>query len=138
MASQFSISDVVLLQLSKKGHGLIVLKDSDHLLRRFGQIEILQLEAGSIAPTFLRNFSEEVWSVINGNAIFRLVDRRKASPSENKSDIIELDSGKPQTLLVPFGIEFSIEAIEDSTLVRITTHTDDADQDGPVDSIPTT
>ena len=44
--SKFSIPDVYCLDLTQEDNRLILLRDSDHLLRRFGQVEIRELKAG--------------------------------------------------------------------------------------------
>ena len=61
-----SIPDVYCFDLVQEGNHLVLLRDSDHLLRRFGQIEIRELRAGEKSQFVLRISADEIWSVTQG------------------------------------------------------------------------
>jgi dTDP-4-dehydrorhamnose 3,5-epimerase len=126
MASEFLIHDVHLLPLKSDGNRLVVLRDDDHLLRRFGQAEVRLLAAGSRTDFVIRAEADEVWAPLEGRAEFTLVDTRPGSPSENQSVIVVADAQTPQALLIPFGVAYSIVAESGARLLRIATHEDGA------------
>jgi mannose-6-phosphate isomerase-like protein (cupin superfamily) len=118
------IPDVFLLDLEREGERLVILKDTHHLLRRFGQVEYVELKAGEETPFALRVVADEIWSVIAGEVLLSLVDKRQGSPSENKSMQFKLSETRPQAVLVPFGVAFHFKAVKTSQLIRIATHED--------------
>lgn len=124
MNSPHSIPDVFLLDLMRVNDRLIVLRDEDLLLRRFGQVEIRKLVSGEITPFTFREVADEVWSVIKGKATLVLIDRRGGSPSKNQVMEVHLLGERPQAVLVPFGVAYAITALKNVHLVRITTHPD--------------
>ena len=138
MSEQIPIGDVCRLLIEFESDRLVVLRDEDHLLRRFGQVEIRRLSASTKTPFMLREAADEVWTSIEGIAEFALVDQRPGSPSENSSMLVELEAVNPQALLVPFGVAYSISCRQDCILLRLTTHSDGVhpgDQTIPVEKL---
>jgi dTDP-4-dehydrorhamnose 3,5-epimerase-like enzyme len=138
MSDQIPIGDVCQLLIEFEADRLVVLRDEDHLLRRFGQVEIRRFAANTKTPFMLREEADEVWASIEGVVEFALVDRRPGSPSENSSMLVELEAKNPQTLLVPFGVAYSISCRQDCILIRLTTHSDGVhpgDQTIPVETL---
>jgi dTDP-4-dehydrorhamnose 3,5-epimerase-like enzyme len=129
MTSKFLIRDVHLLLLKAENGRLVVLRDNDHLLRRFGQVEVCSLPAGSIMEFTVRAEADEVWAPVEGKAEFTLVDTRAGSPSENQSVTVVADARTPQALLVPFGVAYSIVSESGARLLRIATHADNVHAD---------
>ena len=126
MNIQNSIPDVFLFDVERKDGRFILLRDNDHLLRRFGQVEFRELRAGENTPFTLRVVADEIWSVIKGEANLSLIDRREGSPTKNHVMNLTLSGEKPQSVLVPFGVAFAFTAIEDAQMVRLATHQDQA------------
>ncbi len=124
MNTQNSIPDVFLFDVERKDGRFILLRDNDHLLRRFGQVEFRELRAGENTPFTLRVVADEIWSVIKGEASLSLMDRREGSPTKNHVMKLTLSGEEPQSVLVPFGIAFAFTAIEDAQMVRLATHQD--------------
>jgi len=124
--TQNSIPDVFLFDVESKDGRLILLRDDDHLLRRFGLLEFRELSSGENTPFTLRAVADEVWSVIKGEASLSLIDRREGSPTKNHVMKLTLSGEEPQSVLVPFGLAFSFTAIEDAQMVRLATHQDQA------------
>lgn len=103
---------------------VVVLKDQDHLLRRFGQLEVRRLAAGEQTPFTYRDQADEFWYVLEGNLSVTLVDKRVESPSEGKRMEIELSGDEESVLLVPFGVAYSLEGQTNAVLIRVATHAD--------------
>jgi|GEM_PF-2589791 len=124
MSSGFPISDLHLLPLRLDEGQLALLRRDDHLLRRFGQVEVRRFEAGVQSPFKLRAVADEVWVPLHGVAQFTLIDLRPSSPSENQSFQVALDAAQPQALLVPFGVACSIATQGGAELLCLATHAD--------------
>jgi len=122
--TQNSIPDVFLFEVERKDGRFILLRDNDHLLRRFGQAEFRELRAGENTPFTLRVVADEIWSVVIGQASLSLIDRREGSPTKNHVMKLTLSGEEPQSVLVPFGVAFAFTAIEDAQMVRLATHRD--------------
>ncbi|UCD99654.1 MAG: hypothetical protein JSV42_02680, partial [Chloroflexota bacterium] len=84
MIPSYAIPDVYVLDLERIEGRLVLLRDNDHLLRRFGQVEYINLEEGQETNFVLRVVADEIWSVIGGEVTLTLVDKRDDSPSGNK------------------------------------------------------
>ena len=123
MVTNLTISDAVMISLSKSEGKLSVLKESDHLLRRFGQVDVLFVEDGGMISVH-REAADEIWSVISGSAVFELEDRRDGSPTEGETDLIKMSDEAPRALLIPFGVAFQIASENQGVLIRISTHED--------------
>jgi hypothetical protein len=100
---------------------LPVLSYNDHLLRRFGYAETVQLEPGPRDTMKIREVADEVWALIYGKVRFIWHDLRSTSPTrEQKYDTV---CEEPTQVLVPFGVAFGIEALEEpALLLRLASH----------------
>lgn len=119
-----SIPDVYCLDLVQEGNQLVLLRDSDHLLRRFGQIEVRELKVGEISQFILRKAADEILSVTQGEVSLLLIDKRLDSPSENQTMKLSLSEDQLQAILIPFGVAYGYTAKKSAQLIRITTHVD--------------
>lgn len=127
MPTDIPIIDLYLKRLvPQQDSGLtawVPLRDDDHLLRRFGQVEVLRMDPDAGPLCRLRSVADETWALLVGSAEFRWRDSRAASPSNGKTFHLLLD--EPTLALVPFGVGFGVRAIEEGTLlVRISSHED--------------
>jgi mannose-6-phosphate isomerase-like protein (cupin superfamily) len=120
----YAIPDVYVLDLERVDGCLILLRDHDHLLRRFGQLEYRMLNEGEETPIALRSVADEIWSVITGEATLTMVDKRDGSPSENKKVQLSLSGKQPQAVLIPFGVAHYFSASKSTRLIRLATHAD--------------
>ena len=77
MISQHAIPDVYVLDLEQTDGRLVLLRDNDHLLRRFGQLDYRELKGGEETPVILRAVADEIWSVISGEVTLTLLDKRE-------------------------------------------------------------
>lgn len=119
------ISDAVIFERKIEKGDWVILRENDHLLRRFGQIDLIQLNADSHGLKYWRESADELWTVIRGEATFQLQDKRQESPSFERGTEVLLCDNHPQILLVPFGVECVISSRIDAQMIRVTTHQDD-------------
>jgi dTDP-4-dehydrorhamnose 3,5-epimerase-like enzyme len=121
------INDVIIHQVDrtelKSGHYLTILRETDPLLRRFGQCDLLILEKGE-KLVFSREQADEFWAVVDGQVSFTMEDTRSESPSFQQEQYEELTGETPRLIMVPFGVRCKVHAELPSTLVRLATHQD--------------
>lgn len=134
MPDLLAISDLVLFPLEREDARLTILRQSDHLLRRFGLLEIIDLAPDEAATFTLRAEADELWALLAGAAELTLVDHRPASPSRGERVQLMLDASDPQGVLIPFGVAHAFSAADPARLLRLSTHAEAHPQDrrGPV------
>lgn len=104
---------------------MVGLRDDDHLLRRFGQAEIISLRPGEVLELKVREVADEVWALFEGRVEFVWEDLRQGSPTLGCGH--RMTTGQPTRVLVPFGVRFTVLALDGpATLLRIATHADSA------------
>ncbi len=98
-----------------------VLKDSDHLLRRFGDCEVLRMGPEQEEVTRLRPVADELWCLLEGAVDLYIQDQRDDSPTKGIKE--KLTISVPTRVLIPFGVQFSWSNHEEqSLLIRLNTH----------------
>jgi hypothetical protein len=115
------ISDMVVLDLDWQGQKLTIIKETDQLLRRFGQMDMIKLNPKGRVEVF-RSVADEIWAPMLGRAAFQLEDQREESPSKGEIVQLEITADDPKAILVPFGVNCTIVSAEGATLLRIGTH----------------
>ena len=126
--NHFDIMDMVVLNLDWQNGILTVLQEENHLLRRFGQIDIVNLESGQIME-FMRRHADEIWVLLDGQASLQMKDQRTDSPSFEALVEIELNEKHPKAILVPFGVTSRVSANGTASFLRISTHQELPDSD---------
>lgn len=107
---------------------MTLLRNDDHLLRRFGALEGLRLEP-DVSFAVQRLIADEIWCLLEGSAAVRLEDRRRDSPT--MGIVEEHTVERPTRLLIPFGVAAEVRAGEGGAfLVRLMTH--DLEEDPPL------
>lgn len=102
---------------------------ADHLLRRFGLAEVVELQPDAAWGPQLRQIADEAWALIEGSAEFRWEDQREGSPT--KGNRHQLRCTEPTLVLAPFGVAFSCQALREPVLLlRLATHAPDEIDDG--------
>jgi dTDP-4-dehydrorhamnose 3,5-epimerase-like enzyme len=97
------------------------LKESDELLRRFGEAEVIRLEAGRATTYMLRPVADEVWAILEGVVEMHWHDLRPRSPTNGVRHRMTLR--QPTLVLAPFGVAFGARALEGAALLaRFATH----------------
>ncbi len=103
---------------------LALLSRDDHLLRRFGAADSVQLEPGAPATMVVREVADEVWILVEGHVEFAWHDRREDSPTFDSWH--RLEATAPIRVLVPFGVGFAVRAIDQpALLIRLMSHAHD-------------
>lgn len=123
------ISDMHIFPLNVLAGRWTLLRNTDHLLRRFGQLDLLDLAAGSETEFELRAEADRFLSAINGRVQARLLDLRAGSPSLGVSINLSLDANDPHGLLVPFGVACSIYTETEARLIVLSTHSEHHPED---------
>ena len=124
MQTTLSIPDVSVFRLQESERGVIVLRDEDHLLRRFGQFEIVNIKGDEHGGYQLRAVADEIWAILEGEAKVELVDLREGSPSFASILELELHSEEKQGVLVPFDVASRFRAESSAKLAKVSTHMD--------------
>lgn len=133
------IHDLVALRLPVLSNALGVrrraaLQTSDHLLRRFGQADMLHLDPGATLDIPDRSLVDEIWVLVDGEVKFEWEDRRADSPTQGGR--ARLSAKEPTAVLTPFGVAFHVTAgSESAILLRLASHGDDEVSAGEVFSI---
>ncbi|MEX1071012.1 MAG: dTDP-4-dehydrorhamnose 3,5-epimerase family protein [Anaerolineales bacterium] len=129
MPEMLPISDVHLFPLTVSAGRWKLLSEEDHLLRRFGQLELLDLDASQETDFELRAEADRFLFAINGRARAQLLDLRTSSPSLGERVNISLDTENAQGLLLPFGVACALYAETDSRLIVLSTHSQSHPED---------
>lgn len=132
MKTDFAINDLVVMELTSRWPILTVLSENDPLLRRFGQVDVVDLDVNH-PQSVLREKADEVWAVLEGEAHFSLEDRRADSPSFGQQLTLVLDARVYRAVLLPFGVACRVETVAHALCLRLTTHADDT---YPQDQVP--
>ncbi len=102
-----------------------VLKYEDHLLRRFGQVQVIRKSPGRSETLNLREVADEVWALIEGKVEFAWHDLRHDSPTQDHWHHLRSDT--PTLVLAPFGVAFGCRALDyQASLIRLSTHAEGA------------
>jgi mannose-6-phosphate isomerase-like protein (cupin superfamily) len=134
--ARYPIHDLYIRHLDPVGFDgtsrLTLVRDADHLLRRFGQADLIRLPAGERLGPRVRAVADEVWVLESGQAVLCWRDDRPRSPTHGREH--RLHAEQPVLVLVPFGVAFGVRCRSASVLVRFSTHEDlvhDGDHDDP-------
>lgn len=122
MAQAQPISDMHVFALRREDGHLVLLSESDHLLRRFGQLEVIDLAAGTQSDFQLRGEADRFLFAIEGDCRVELIDLREASPTRGARASLALAAAAPQGVLVPFGVACRLQADAACRLVALATH----------------
>lgn len=119
LKAKYPIHDLYITELSysenKAGRRLQILSQSDHLIRRFGQLSFLILKPMGILSTERNPAADEIWALVEGQAIFHWHDTREDSPTLGEKFSQRYNS--PTGVLVPFGVTFSFEVEAEGTMI---------------------
>jgi len=129
MLSEYPIADMHVFPLIREAGRLRLLRESDHLLRRFGQLELMDLSAGEQTEFTLRAEADRFLFPINGSLEATLLDLRESSPSKNVSTEIKLNDVNPKGLLVPFGVACFLATTATARVIILSTHSESHPED---------
>jgi hypothetical protein len=123
MDREYEISDMYVADLKWQEGVLTVIKESDHLLRRFGQVDIVNLAPESKLE-ICRDEADEIWALVSGKVLLLMEDQRKDSPSFGRLVELEISQDAPKAVLVPFGVTCKVSSTRGAILLRTGTHQD--------------
>lgn len=129
MPSQYPIADMHVFPLTREAGRLTLLREKDHLLRRFGQLELMDLDVGEQTEFTLRAEADRFLFSIKGSVTATFLDLRAASPSKGVRAEFTLDADQPQGMLVPFGVACSLAASSAARLIILSTHSESHPED---------
>ncbi|MCW5888216.1 MAG: dTDP-4-dehydrorhamnose 3,5-epimerase family protein [Anaerolineales bacterium] len=116
------IADMHRWPLSAAAGETRLLREVDHVLRRFGQLSTETLAAGGATPYTLRAEADRVVFALDGRCQLRLLDLRPQSPSHAVFAQLALDAATPEGVLVPFGVACSLAASDAARVLWLSTH----------------
>ena len=119
------ITGMVVLDLEWENGRMVVLQENDHILRRFGQVDVIKLVPNESLETHRVSGADEIWTVLEGEANLRLTDRREESPTVDQSMEIKLSEETPRAVLIPFGVLGQISSQAGAAVLRISSHADE-------------
>jgi dTDP-4-dehydrorhamnose 3,5-epimerase-like enzyme len=100
-----------------------LLSFDDHMLRRFGQLDLLRKEPNELNELNVRAVADEIWFLVEGAVRCICRDIRPGSLSQGQEVVFEISN--PTRVLVPFGVAFGWQATGSSALMlRCSTHQD--------------
>jgi hypothetical protein len=123
--AELAIHDVLLTPLAPAAAGRqALLAFEDHLLRRFGSLELVRLDPGDTFGVS-RRVADEVWILLDGAVHVSLEDTRPSSPTFGSTATMRLQPH--HRLLVPFGVRLGARAEAATSLLRLMTHSERED-----------
>jgi len=126
MQNQYPIADSHLFPVQRSEGRWNLLTDSDHLLRRFGQLEFFSIKEKQSVSFEAREEADEICFVLHGELAVRMTDLREESPSYKVEIEIALSAERPQGLLIPFGVAYSLSTSVGADLLRVSSHQQEA------------
>ncbi len=129
MPSEYAIADMHVFPLQRQQGQLTLLRNSDHLLRRFGQLDVIDIKAGQQTDYTVRAEADRFLFVMDGAAELSLFDMRTQSPSNGERVALSLKAHDPKGVLVPFGVACMLAASADARVISLSTHSETHTQD---------
>ncbi|MEP7357958.1 MAG: dTDP-4-dehydrorhamnose 3,5-epimerase family protein [Anaerolineales bacterium] len=110
-----AIHDVVIKKLTThsddRGYFREVVREDDHLLKRFGQSSITKTYPGVIKAFHWHNDQDDLWYVVDGMARVVLYDRRAGSPTQGVTQVVYAGEDNPVVVLIPAGIAHGYQVL---------------------------
>ncbi len=110
-----AIHDVVVKQLAThsddRGYFREIVREDDHLLRKFGQSSITKTYPGVIKAFHWHNDQDDLWYVVDGMARVVLYDRRAGSPTKGVTQVIYAGEDNPLLILIPTGLAHGYQVL---------------------------
>lgn len=125
------IHDLLLFPIEAADDQLTLLSNQQHLLRRFGALQLLSLAAGQAHSLGLRGEADRFLFALDGQVDVQLHDQRPHSPSHGVTQSLTLAASQPQGLLLPFGVSASLQAAQPARLLLLSTHSEAHPADQP-------
>lgn len=129
MPIEYAIADMHVFPLRRQASRVSLLKENDQLLRRFGELELIDIASGEQTDFTSRAEADRFLFPVSGEIVFNLIDLRESSPSRGKRMEIRVKSDEPQGVLIPWGVACSLSASIASRLIILSTHSNPHPED---------
>jgi dTDP-4-dehydrorhamnose 3,5-epimerase len=110
-----TIHDVIIKKLTThsddRGYFREVVREDDHLLRRFGQSSITKTYPGVIKAFHWHQDQDDLWYVVDGMARVVLYDRRTGSPTLGATQVVYAGEDNPVVILIPTGVAHGYQVL---------------------------
>ena len=118
-----AIHDVIVKKLithsDDRGYFRELVREDDHLLRRFGQSSITKTYPGVIKAFHWHHNQDDLWYVVNGMARVVLYDRRPQSPTQGVTQVVYAGEDNPVVILIPSGVAHGYQVLGNEPVVLI-------------------
>ena len=94
-----------------RGYFREILREDDHLLKRFGQTSITKTYPGVIKAFHWHKHQDDLWYVADGMVRIVLHDRRDGSPTKGQTQVIYAGEDQPLTVFIPAGIAHGYQVL---------------------------
>jgi len=113
-----------------RGYFAEVIRDDDHLLKRFGQASISMSYPGVIKAFHYHKYQDDVWFFPSGNAQVVLYDLRPNSRTYQETNVFYMGEDNPIVLFIPNHVAHGYRVLGDkpATIFYFTTHSYNRDK----------
>jgi hypothetical protein len=122
MPTEYPIADMYVFPLKRQAGRVSLLRENDHLLRRFGELELIDLASGEVTAFTSRAEADRFLFPISGEFSANLVDLRVNSPSRGRRNEILVRADEPLGILIPWGVACSLSSNVGARLIVLSTH----------------
>ncbi len=109
------IHDVIIKKLTThaddRGYFREVLREDDHLLKRFGQTAVTKSYPGVIKAFHWHHNQDDLWYFVDGMARVVLYDRRPDSPTCGTTQVVYAGEDNPVLILIPAGLAHGYQVL---------------------------
>lgn len=99
-----------------------LLSEAQHLLRRFGTLELVQIDEGAEEAYRVRGEADEILVPIKGATRLEALDLREGSPTQSYAMHIDLSQKDGDAILVPFGVAYRLSTDPSAEVLRVASH----------------
>ncbi|SMC06019.1 dTDP-4-dehydrorhamnose 3,5-epimerase [Sulfobacillus thermosulfidooxidans DSM 9293] len=123
MSTFGTIEGVVVKQLVRhpddRGFFQEILRDDDHLLRKFGQASLSMSYPGVIKAFHYHERQDDLWFFPVGSAQVVLYDARKDSPTYGITQVLYPGEDNPQLIVIPVGVVHGYRVLGNKPLMIV-------------------
>lgn len=118
-----SIEGVIVKTLKRhpddRGFFQEILRDDDHLLRRFGQASLSMSYPGVIKAFHYHERQDDLWFFPVGSAQVVLYDMREDSPTQGITQVLYPGDANPQLIVIPVGVVHGYRVLGNQPLMIV-------------------
>lgn len=126
------IPDLVIEAIQQQSDGQEMtsqlLSFDDHLLRRFGELQLIERNTNKLESLSVRGMADEIWFLLEGAVECTARDLRSGSPGAGNQ--VQFELSEPTRVMVPFGVAFGWRTMgQPALMLRCATHAQNTDSD---------